>query len=76
MSAAIGSAILVFVSRIVGEQHLFDTREFGGGVGNRFRAFAGNEDIDVAANLPRRQSAAFEGRRASGWLVVVFGNEE
>jgi hypothetical protein len=71
MSAASGSA-----SRSVGfrQQHLAHAGELGSGIGRALGVLAGDEDIDVAADL-RCRAQRLGGLVGKG-CVVVLGNEK
>ena len=64
----------VLVRRAVGEQHLVDAVELGGGIGRAFAVLAGDEDVHVAAER------LGGGQRLVGGvlerLVVVLGEQE
>ncbi len=64
----------VLVDRRVGEQHLLDAVELGGGIGHRLGILAGDQDMNIAT---QRLDG---GQRLVGGilqrLVVVLGDEE
>ena len=58
----------------VGDQYFFDTRDLGGGFGNRPAVVAGHQHGDILAQL-RGGGDGVQGRRLEG-SVVVFGNDQ
>ncbi len=62
------------VRRIIGEQHLFDARNLGGGLGHCAAILAGHQHMDGAAKSGRGGHGL--GRRILERRIVVFGNDE
>jgi hypothetical protein len=64
----------VGIGRVVGFHHLGDAGDLGGGRGGAIDALAGDQDMDVAADLLRRGHCV-QGRGLQG-RVVMLGNDQ